>query len=237
MDGHTFVQLKSFSAESISSWCNAFPKRVDMPICTHISYDTGLAHSLEFLPIFQAAFHFPLMHEWTLQGCFYRTSDVRALSKIRARVLRLFCTTDTPRLLMAIESRYELEELSIELHGLCMARGVLIALTEVRMDYSLKRTTHPLFDPQSIPKLEDAINHPCNQSEGKMICPNLKVLGLHCRTTGGKQRDEVRRWCVEMMEGRRRAGFPLDRCCIWWGDYSAIWGKEPSLVLFTSNEG
>ena len=241
MDGHTFVQLKSFRIESISSWCNAFPKRVDMPICTHISYDT---YSLEFLPTFQAAFHFPLMHEWTLQGWFYQTSHVHALSKVHARVLRLFCDTETPQLLMAIEPRYELEELSIQLYGQPMAREVLIALTEVRMDYSLKRTTHPLFDTQSIPKFEDAINHPCNQSEGKMICPNLKVLGLHCWTTGSKQRDEVRRWCVEMMEGRRWAGFPLDRCCIWWGDdpfirgdYSAIWGKEPSLVLFTSNEG
>ena len=241
MDGHTFVQLKYFTVGFISSWYNSFPKRVDMPICTHISYDT---RSLEILPAFQAAFRFPLMHEWTLQGWFYQTSHVHALSKVHARVLRLSCHIDTPQLMMVIRLRYELEELSIELHGQAMTRKSLRALTEVIVDYSLKKPTNTSFDSQTIPKLEDTIDNTCNQSEGKMICPNLKVLGLHCWTTGGKQRDEVRRWCVWMMEDRRQAGFPLDRCCIWWGDnpfirsdYSAIWGKEPSLVLFTSNEG
>ena len=67
MDDHTFLQLKYFRVGCISSWRGSFPKRVDMPICTHISYDTD---SLEFLPIFQAAFHFPLMHEWNIYGLF-----------------------------------------------------------------------------------------------------------------------------------------------------------------------
>ena len=238
MDGHTFVQLKYFSVGSISRWCDSFPKRVDMPICTHISYDT---HSLKFLPIFQAAFVFPLMHEWTLQGPFfqeYSVEGVHALSKVYTQVLRLSGRTETQQLVMVIQPRCELEELSIELDSQDMAREFLIALTEVRVDYSQKRTTNTLFDTQNIPKFENAVDQTCNQSEGEMVCPNLKVLGLQFWTVWGEARYEVRQWCMEMMEGRRQAGCPLDRCCIWWGGYGTDnWEKEPSLVLFTSNEG
>ena len=239
MDGHTFVQLKYFSVESISIWRNSFPKRVDMPICTHISYDI---HCLVLLHIFQAAFHFPLMYKWTLEGKHFhhRPGDrLQALSIIHARILRLCCLADIPRLVMIIQPRYELEELSIHLLSHLMAKEFFIALTEVIVDYSLKNPTNISFDTQTTPKLEDAIDHTGNQSEGKTICPNLKVLGLQCWIDSGKERDEVKQWCVEMMESRRQAGFPLDRCCIWWGNRRTDWEfeKEPSLVLFTSNEG
>ena len=235
MDGHTFVQLKYFSVGFISSWHDSFPQRVDMPVCTHISYNTN---SLAFMPLFQAAFVFPLMHEWTLQGLFFQDPDwVHALSQVHAQVLRLFCDIETPQLVMAIQPRYELEELSIHLHSHLMAKEFLITLTEVIVDYSLKKPTNTSFDTQSVPELEDAIDHTCNQSERKMICPNLKVLGLQCWIVGDKPRDEVRQWCVNMMEGRRQASFPLERCCIWWGTCGTDWEKEPSLVLFTSNEG
>ena len=238
MDGHTFVQLKYFSVDSIYSWHNSFPKRVDMPICTHISYDTN---SLDFLPIFQAAFLFPLMHEWTLHDHYVYglvDSQVHALSKVHARVLRVSSYTKTSQLVMAIQPRYELEELSICPYSHLMAKDFLIALTEVSVDYSLKKNTNASLDTQTISKLEDAIDHTCNHSEGKMICPNLKILGLHIQAIWSKAaRDEIRQWCVEMMEGRRQAGCPLERCYIWWGSYIPDWEKEPSLVLFTSNEG
>ena len=246
MDGLIFVQLKYFSVRFISSWCHSFPKRVDMPVCTNISYDL---RPLEFLPIFQAAFVLPLMREWTLQGLFFRNplvDGVHTFSEVHARVLRLSCNTEIPQLVMVIQPRYELEELSICLHSHLMAKEFLIALTEVIVDCSMKKPTKTSnFATQAIPKLEDAIEDTCNQSEGKPICPNLKILGLQCRIFGDKQRDEVTRRCVEMMEGRRRAGCPLDRCCIWWEeadwwhsyDFETDWKKEPSLVLFTSNEG
>ena len=238
MDGHTFVKLKYFDVDSIYSWCDSFPKRVDMPICTHISYDT---HSLKFLPIFQAAFVFPLMREWTLQGIFYRdplADGVHTLSTVHAQVLRLSCFVDTPQLIMVIQLRYELEELSIMLDG-HVAKEFLIALTEVNVEPSLNKTTNTSFDAQTIPKLEIAIDHTSNQSERGIICPNLKVLGLQFWNIRDEVKDEVkdeaRRWCVEMMEGRRRAGCPLDRCCIWWDRYGTDWEKdEPSLVLFNS---
>ena len=231
MDGHTFVQLKYFGVRLISSWHNSFPKRVDMPICTHISYGIN---SLEFLPIFQAAFHFPLMHEWSMHGLDFEdplVDWVHALSNVHAQVLRLPSHHETTQLVMAIQPRYELEELSIRFRDHLMVKEFFIALTEVIVDCSLKRPKNTSFDAKTTPKLEDAIDHTCNQSERKLICPNLKVLGLQCL-----HRDEVKQWCVEMMESRRRAGFPLDRCCILWY-HSTEWEEEPSLVLFTSNEG
>ena len=138
---------------------------------------------------------------------------------------------------MAIQPRYELEELTVRLRNRRMAREFFISLTEVIVDYSLKKLTNTSFDTQTIPKLEDAIDRAYNQSEGEMMCPNLKVLSLQFGHIQVKVRDTVRRWCVEMMEGRRQAGCPLDRCCIWWDRYGTDWEKEPSLVLFTSNEG
>ena len=237
MDGHTFVQLKYFSVDSISSWCNSFPQRVDMPICTHISYSTN---ALAFLPIFQAAFQFPLMHVWDMTSGYledHHVDQLHALSNLCAQVLRLSCYRKTTWLVMAIQPRYELEELSIQFLDHLMVQEFFIAFTEVIVDCSLKRPANTSFDTQTIPKVEDAIDHTCNQSERKMICPNLKVLGLEFlfHDVDGN-RDKVKQWCVVMMESRRQAGFPLDRCCIWWG-YSAHWEMEPSLVLFTSNEG
>ena len=236
MDGHTFLQLKYFRVGCISSWCGSFPKRVDMPICTHISYDTD---SLEFLSIFQAAFHFPLMREWNVYGLFVQdplVDWVHALSNVHAQVLRLPCHGKTTQLVMAIQPRYQLEELTICLRNPCMAKEFFISLTEVIVDYSLEKLTNT-SDTQTIPKLEDTIDRAYNQSEGKMICPNLKVLGLQCWFDSVKRMGEVKQWCMEMMEGRRQAGCPLDRCCIWWDRYGTDWGKKPSLVLFTSNEG
>ena len=241
MDGLTFVQLKYFSVWLLSSWYNSFPKRVDMPICTRIFYPTK---DLQFLSIFQAAFLFPLMHKWTLQSNDFQESSVEvvhALSRVHARVLRLSCRIETPQLVMVIRPRYKLEELSVELYDQAMAREFFVALTEVIVHDSLKRTTNTLFNTQGIPKLEDAIDRTFNKPEGKMICPNLKVLGFQFwgirDEARDEARDEVRQWCVEMMEGRRCSGCPLDRCCIWWDDHGIDWEKEPSLVLTTSNEG
>ena len=208
MDGHTFVQLKYFCVNFSSSWCNSFPKGVDMPICTCISYNTD---AFEFLPIFQVAFQFPLMREWDMDGSYledHHVDWVHALSRVRAQVLRLSCHRKSTQLVMAIQPRYELEELSIRFQDHLMVKEFFIAFTDVIVDCSLQRPANTSFDTQTIPKLEDAIDHStCNQSERKMICPNLKVLGLQCWISG-EERDEVRQRCVEMMESRRQAGFP-----------------------------
>ena len=155
-----------------------------------------------------------------------------ALSKVHVRVLRLSIDRQYQQLIMVIQPKYELEELSIQLPSNRMANKFLIALTEVIVDYSLTKTTNTSFDTRTIPKLPIATDHGL---ERRVICPNLKVLDLWFWDVRDKKRGEVRQWCVQMMEGRGRAGCPLDRCRIWW--YMDNSGKGPSQVLFTSNEG
>ena len=241
LDGHTFVKIASFSVMFISPWRDSFPNRVNMPACTHIFFDTN---SLEFLPMFQSAFIIPRTDEWNLQrgalcphhfrGSTQGMAD--ALSKICARVLRLSIATNCQHLIMVIQSRYELEELSIRLStNFLSTNKFLISLTDVIVDYPLTKTTNTSFDTETIPKLATATNHTCHVSERKIICPNLKVLDLQFWEVEDEERGVVRQRCIQMMEGRRRAGFPLDRCCIWW--HRDDREKDPSLVLFTSNEG
>ena len=225
LDGHTFVQLTSFSVKSISSWCDSFPNRVDMPVCTHISFDT----SLEYLPMFQAAFICPIMDEWDLQwGALYREklraakgatqSVAAAFSKVHARVLQLTIPIEYLHLIMIIQPIYELEELLIWPTDLAVAKRFLIALTEVIVDYPRPLTKTTPFDTQTIPQLAIATVRTCHGSERKLICPNLKVLNLRFWGVKDDERGEVRRWCVQMMEGRRRADCPLDCCYIWSGN-------------------
>ena len=235
LDGHTFAQLSWFRVRHLSSWRNSFPKRVDMPICAHISYDT---YSLEFLLIFQAGFRFPLTCEWTLVGPVLAQDSpvawLHALNKVHTRVLRLSINIETPQLVMVIQPIYELEELSIVLYSRAIAKTFLIALTDITVDYSLTNTTNTSFDTQTITKLQDTIDHTFNPPKGTAMCPNLKVLGLGLQFFDIEKEDEnkVRQWCVKMMKCRRQAGFPLDRCCIWWRRYHIDWQTEPSLVLF-----
>ena len=242
LDSHTFVQLTSFSIGGMLR--NAFPNRVYMPACAHISFG---GFSLESLPTFQAALVSPLIAEWDLREVVlsqehFHTADgathpvVSALNKIHARVLRFTIDLQYEHLITVIQLRHELEELSIQFNThVRVVKEFLIALTEIIVDYSPTKTTNTSFDTQPTPTLAIATSYTCHGSERKIICPNLKVLGLKFWSVQSDKRGEIRQWCVQMMEGRRRAGYPLSRCCIWWhrDDHK----NDPSLVLFASNEG
>ena len=235
LDGHTFVQLTSLNVGGLFSWQDSFPNRVDVPVCTHISFG---ASCLEFLPVFQAAFVFPLLVEWNTCGGFQCSEEtalsvVDAFSRIRARAFQFTFSNQYEYLLMAIQPKYELETLSMEFdHDTRAVNKFLIGLTEVIVDYSLTKPTNTSFDTQTIPTCAIATNHARHKSKRMIACPNLKVLELEVWTT---VRGEIRQCCVEMMEGRMRAGCPLDRCAIWWDTPSHE--GDPSLVLVTSNEG
>ena len=240
LDGHTFAQLISFSVGGLLSWGDSFPNSVDMPLCTHISFE---ARSLEFLPVFQAAFVFPLLVEWNTWDRVQRCEEiplsvVDAFSRIRARVFRFAFSTQYERLLMAIQPKYELETLSIRFnYDISAVKKFLISLTEVIVDYSLTKPTKTSFDTQTIPTAI-ATNHAHHKSERMIAYPDLKVLELEVYALtwimGRGGMDEIRQCCVKMMEGRMRAGCPLNRCAI-------LLNTPPqgdlSLVLFTSNEG
>ena len=241
LDGHTFVQLKSFRVGlMVPSWCGSFPNGVDMPACTHISLGYNC---LTFLPVIHAAFALPLAAEWDLGNLRSYPAEggtlsvIDALCQVQARVLRFTISTQFEHLITVIQPIYELEELSVEVNppaGFRVVNKLLISLTEVTVGHSLTNTTNTSFDTRTIHTLTIATTRLSHGSE-RMICPNLKVLELKFSSVTSDQLDEVRQWCVQMMEGRRQAGCPLGRCRIWW--FREGHGNDPSLVLSTSNEG
>ena len=239
LDGHTFVQLTSFSVEWMQlSWRDSFPHGVDMPACTHISLGQ---HCLTFLPVIHAAFALPPAAEWDLHDLRSYPAEggtlsvIDALSQIQARVLRFSISTQFKHLITVVQPKYELEELSVEVDmpDIRVVKNFLISLTEVTVGDSLTNATKPSFDTHTIRTVATATTHLSHGSE-IMICPNLKVLELKFSSPTSDKRGEVRQWCVQMMEGRRRAGCPLDRCCIWWSRKGRQY--DPSLVLSTSHE-
>ena len=191
-----------------------------------------------------AAFTLPLVAEWDLYDLHSkpaegdRPSVIEVLSQIqaRARVLRFNISTQFNPLIMVIQPKYELEELSVQMTDIHMLKKFLASLTEVTVGHSLTKATNTSFDTHTIRTLAIATTHLSHGSEW-VTCPNLKVLELTLPSIKSNQMDEVRQWCVQMMEGRRQAGFPLDRCCIWGSRIDQIDGNDPALVLSTSNEG
>jgi len=229
LDGHTFLQLTSFKAWVRPGGNNSFLQRVDMPVCTHIVF---FDRDLEFLPMFRAGIVAPLLYEWDMQG--FQLSEhrwrstkragIEALAQIRAQVFRMATWGYYQGLITVITSKHELEELSIKFSG-----NYAEAL---RLISAFMETTDPPLSTET-PDEHVTTRGVCSGTATKVICPNLKALDLQFHY-GKSCRGEVRKWCVQMMEGRKQAGNPLGRCCIWW---SHDRNKDPPLVLITSNDG
>jgi hypothetical protein len=60
----------------------------------------------------------------------------------------------------------------------------------------------------------------------------MKALELLFHVVEGSEQ-EVHQCCMQMMEKRRLAGYPIEKCSVWWHDYD--WGKPAPLVLVTEN--
>ena len=139
---------------------------------------------------------------------------------------------------MVITPRHELEELLIYPYG---HDYPIIELLSAVMKTIVD--TPVIGETTEIPLQAETANTKIHSGTGKKItCPNLKTLGFHLGTTlylykGHRQRviQQVRTLCTEIMEGRSRAGHPLDRCCIWGVGKGPE--DDPSLVLITSKEG
>jgi len=231
LDGHKFLQLTSFNAWPGPEWHTSFSQRVDMPVCTYIQFS---GWDVECLRIFQAGIVAPLLYEWdmqylTLQEEFFqgakdskKSVGLWPLEHVHPQVLRVAIGEYYQGLIMIITPRHELEELSIKFYGSCMAaNGVLSALMETT-DIPLSTET---------PNGYATTTGICDERVTRVICPNLKSLGLRFRYVSRPNREKVRQWCVQMMEGRKQTGNPLGRCCIWWA------GEGDKDSLITSNEG
>jgi len=176
----------------------------------------------------------PLLYEWDmrfiiLNAHYFKNSKkhagIGALEQIHARALRVSITDYYQGLITIITPRHELEELSIQFDGsYSAANGLLSALMET--------TDAPLST--ETPDGHMTTTGICSGTVAKVICSNLEALGLQFYFVPHENREEVRQWCVQMMEGRKQAGNSLGRCWIRW---NYICHKDPLLVLITSNEG
>jgi len=231
LDGLKFLLLTSFTVNVGDEWHNSFPQRVDMPVCTYIHF---FGWSLESLPMFRAGIVAPLLYEWDMQYValnqkYFRNGKknaaVEALEQIHVPVLRLAIREYYQGLVAIITPRHELEELTIQISGSYRAaNGLLCALMETT-DATLSTVTHDGHV---------TTTGICSGTETKVICSNLKELGLQFYSVPPQNREEVRQWCIQTMERRKQAGSPLRRCCIWLGNDRY---KDPWLVLTTSNDG
>jgi len=231
LDGHNFLRLTSFNAEPGPEWKNLFPRRVDMPVCTYIRF---CDQTLECLPMFQAGIAAPLLHEWDMQDLMLskeyfknniKNAGIEALEQIRVQVLRVAIREYYQGVITIITPRHELEELSILISGSYRAaNGLLSALMET--------TDAPLSIETSNGRV--TTTGICSGTVTKVICSNLKALVLQFYSVPHQNREEVRRWCVQMMEGRKQTGNPLYRCCVQWDRKGH---QDSLLVLVTSNEG
>lgn len=68
-----------------------------------------------------------------------------------------------------------------------------------------------------------------NEKTKRVSCVNMKVLGLRCSHLAGYTSELVTQWCMQMMNERKLAGHPMDKCCIWWPE-ARKWANPLVLV-------
>ena len=188
MDGRVFFLLERFAVDE-DSWPRAFEQGVEMPACTHIIFRQ---HNLRVLPILQSNFQFPFLNRWEFmcpwEDSRYDKQGISALQSIHARAFYFQIWGNYQQLLGLLESKDEMEQLELQF-------GVSVHLQDILTRLSV-----------------------VNQSTKRVSCSNIKVLGLQCSRISDYTRDIVTKWCMEMMGERKLAGYPLDKCCVWWSE-------------------
>ena len=209
MDGLVFTKLQKFSVDE-HDWPETFKRKVGMPACTHIVFQQD---KLKKLPILQSHFHFPLLSTCifpsTWKHSHYDEGGISALQQIHAKVFRFRIESSRPRLLELLESKYEVEQLDLEIFPRPRSSP-----SAYEVDLTRFSVTNPITN--------------------KLPCPNMKVLRLQVTRLQDTDRTEVIQSCMQMMNNRRLAGHSLEKCYIWW--HANGWETAASLVLVMENE-
>ncbi len=198
MDGRVFVLLESFAVDE-DGWPLAFERGVEMPACTHIVFRQ---HNLKMLPILQSNFQFPFLDRWEFvcpwEDSRYDKRGISALQSIHAKAFYFQIWGNCQQLLGLLESKEEMEQLELQF-------GISVHLQDILARLSV-----------------------VNQNTKRVSCSNMKVLGLQCSRISFYTKDIVAKWCMKMMDKRKLAGYPMEKCCIWW---SGSREGGPPLVL------
>ena len=215
MDGLVFTQLQRFSVDE-HGWPETFERRVRMPACTHIVFKQD---KLKTLPVLQSNFHFPLLNTCELpipwRHSEYDHKGINALQWIHAKAFKFCFFHDHQKLLELLESKDQVEQLDLVLL-IGLPSSVALPSADISAQGILTRLSV------------------ANQFTRKLPCPNMKVLRLQFFSLTGTDREQVIQSCRQMMDNRRLAGYPLEKCYIWLRKQD--WEKAASLVLVMENE-
>ena len=195
MDGLVFTQLKRFEVDE-HGWPEAFKEQVGMPACTHVVFRQD---KLRTLPILQSNFQFPLPLD-TLElssgwkFVLYDDDGIGVLQRIRAKRFKIYISDNVRRLLESLGSNDGLEQLELILPA------------------------HP-FSFSGVPPVTVAQRvltelSVLGSTTGRPLCVNMKALRLRFRDLEGAARRQISESCRQMMDNRRLAGYPLEKCCI-----------------------
>jgi hypothetical protein len=204
MDGQVFAQLERFDVDE-KGWPDSFKHKVQMPTCTCVQFN----HTrLDVLPLLHSNFYVPSLNQWELGRWLdyfvYDEQGISALQSIQAKTFRAGIVQNYGILLDLLEAKNEVEQLDLMLHHFFRSQGFLNRLSVVK------------------------------ESTKHIPCPNMKVLILRFHSHYGDERGQVSQWCRQMMDERREAGCPMEKCHIWWDDDEAKltgmgytkWGSE-----------
>jgi hypothetical protein len=207
MDGQVFSRLLGFVVDE-HGWPESFKHKVEMPACTHIKF---IQDNLKVLPLLHSNIYLPLLNTWELGtelgGVEYDQHGLGALKSIQVKYLELRIAGLFPKLGDLLDAKDEVEHLVLRL------------------------SAH-FGDQKTLTILSVALS-PAKWTTKRMPCPNMRVLKLLFESLGGYNRDNVRHWCMQVMDLRRLAGCPIEKCCIWWEKNT--WSGPPSQVLATRN--
>jgi hypothetical protein len=211
MDGLVFTKLQRFMVDE-HGWPKAFKRKVGMPACTHIVFEQG---KLETLPILESNFHFPLLDTCELtfpwEQFRYDQGGIEALQRMRAKILKFSIVGGHESLLTLLRDKDEVEQLE------------LVLLTGFSSSF-LFPSAQDILDGMSV----------TTHTIRKAPCPNMKVLMLRLVDFGDADRGHISESCREMMDKRRLAGYPLEKCYVWL--HKKDWKEAASLVLVMENE-
>jgi len=210
MDGLVFTQLQRFAVDE-DGWPEAFERKVGMPACTHILFEHD---SLKTLHVLESDFHLPLLNTLEFQVILsfdhsaYDERGISALERIHAKVIKFDTFSWHTTFLKSLGHNDKVEQL--DLTSFDISASVSVTTTVGVM------TVFSVINPIT----------------RKLPCPNLKELVLRSFGLMDTDREQVIQSCMRMMNNRRLAGHPLEKCCLW------SYGQEntaPS-VLVIENE-
>jgi len=199
MDGRVFAQLERFEVDEYG-WPESFKLKVWMPACTHIVFRQ---EKLSVLPLLQSYFRLPLLDMWELRYFWedskYDERGITALQCIQTKAFHCPIGSNHQGLVELLESKDEVAHLELKLYYPSDPQGILTRLSVI------------------------------NRNTEKMPCSYMKDLGLQFWSVTEDDREKFSQWCIQMMNSRRSAGHPIEKCSIWWAWVD--WRKAPSLVL------